>query len=271
MNDRNYSKELRKYIMKCYTLLSVYLKTENNKELIDGLKFSYNSTFSNSQYLEVITANKIVTIDDIKRIKPMTIFSIVQMYTDYYRYLKHQDVTEGTNYTNYLTFDSFEEVLWFLNQEDMLNEFYDSMIEYKTSTTLDKILLEKCLEEKEKQRLLKINPFYEYEMNKYNPDVTLKLITGQIRKWQEHYPNNIRSSYRQTANFLSELYKTKPQETSIVIKQIMNKIGNVQIENYCIDTDSYMSINEKQIDEFLLEGLLTDYYNKEKEKKLIKN
>ena len=270
MDNINYSKKIRKYIIECYALLGAYLGTTDDEIIIDGLKDSFSVNFKELAIYNVICANRIISKEDIYKLKPLAAFSIMQMYTDYYRYLKYQDVMNNEYTINFLNFDSMDQILWLYNQENISRDFYDATFEYYNSSAYDKILLEKCLDDKDRIKILKINPFYEYEMKKNNVSVDLDLIEKQIEKWQKSFPNNIELSYRNTALFLLDLYRVNKDEVINILAKVMENLKNVCIVNYSPDSNNYINYNGNIIDDLLLESMLEDYYDQKKSNTLIK-
>ena len=205
-----------------------------------------------------------------KTIEVMETITEVQALTDYYRYIKYQDTLEGTDDIEfYPIIEETGNILNVFYLDNLADEIYDSLGDYDDASAYDKVLLEKCLDEKDVERLEKLNPFYKEEREKYNIDIDLNFITRQIDKWQKAFAKNPHLSYEQSTDFLINLSKIDQKLSLKLINEMLDELNsNIFIRN-TVPSEECINVNGMMIDEEVLSEIIKDYYNQEKSKKYV--
>ncbi len=193
-----------------------------------------------------------------------------QLFTDYYRYVKYQDIIyDKDDIKNLEVINEYSEYEKLFQNRNLYLEMFDSLLEYYNASAYDKILLSKCLSDFDINKLTKINPFFYNENKKYDVDISLDLINRQIQKWQKSFPKDIQKSYYETSDFLINLYKINSNISKKIIQEIIENLNkNIFIQNTYTDNES-INVNGMIIDEMLLSKIIKDYYENTKDKKLI--
>ena len=191
-----------------------------------------------------------------------------QALTDYYRYIKCDDLIDQTNnLTFFPKSNSDDDILELFENVDLSNKMYDALVEYSEASAYDKILLEKSLDSDDMDRLKKLNPFFEEEHNKYNVEVDLDLIKRQLSKWQNCFKDDPDESYEVTSTFLISLYKINKIECLKVVEELLNSLDkNIYIHNNHAQDNSII-LKGMIIDKDILTQILKDFDEKSKAKK----
>lgn len=191
----------------------------------------------------------------------------VQALTDYYRYIKCDDLIDGTNNLEFFPkSNSDDDILNLFENVDLSNKMYDALVEYSEASAYDKILLEKSLDSQDIGRLKKLNPFFEDEHNKYNVEINLDLIKRQLGKWQNCFKDDPDESYDVTSTFLIALYKINKVECLKVLEELLNSLNkNISIHN-CYPQKDAITFNGMIIDKDILVQILKDFDTQTKEK-----
>lgn len=168
-----------------YELFIESLKCNDDSQLIDFLK----------QY-GLVSEKKQRETDFIKK----TIY--IQSYTDFYLMNRFHNKIEK-NDSSFININ-YENVEKFFDDSDIYIVMLKSMEEFNTLSAYDKILLLKSLTQEENEMLKSINPFFEYEKNKYDVEITKELIIKQMNKWVNSF--GLEKAINETSKFIFKLY-----------------------------------------------------------------
>lgn len=265
MINKNYSSEIRKYILGQYNFVKNFFDNNkniySNEDMIDNVYLSsLDSIEENLPIRHMILSKESVTIEDLKNARLFAILSRIQMYTDYYRYLKFQDINQKTNLIdNFCEVKSYKDIKNIFSDKIAAKEMIESSLEFNKSSGYDKVLFTKCLDYHDREHLLRINPFSEYELKNYDVNVDLNFIDRHLKKWQKSFPNDIDKSYDEASSFIIDLYNINKDEGLKIIGDLFDKLGKTFIENYEPDKDSSIKVNGVVLDHLLLKQILHDY------------
>ena len=266
MNNQNISKQIREYVYKQCDLIKGLFDEVTDEEMANILFESMNNLESNSK-VHLLNGYNVPGVLDFRTLRLATLFTRVQMYTDYYRSVKLQDELYGTS-----VIDSFPKIKSYENLKDLFNtninkyEMLDSLKEYHESSGFDKVLFAKCLNKKDVKHLKSINPFFEYEYNKCNVDIDLDFIVKHIEKWQKRFPQDLNISYDQAARFVFELYTLKKEEAENLLLDLFRE--DLGIISSTKENEDYIQMGQITINMDNLATMFKDYYKYQK--KLIK-
>ncbi len=259
MENKNYSNEIRKYISRQYNYAKNYFENDD-KETVDITYLYTLDAIEEDLKCRLIVSNRTATINDLEIARLFAKLSRIQMYTDYYRYLKFQDVLYNSNLVkNFPEINSYEDLKMIFEDQIAACEMIKACLEFSQSSGYDKVLLTKCLTFNERSHLLKINPFFEYELKKYDLKVDLNFISRHLKKWQTCFPNDKEKSYDETVKFIADLYKISNVEGSKLIIGLLNELGNPFISNYASDESSKAKTTNLVMDNLMLKKMIKDY------------
>lgn len=173
----------------------------------------------------------------------------MQMYTDYYRNERYLSLILDKPFC----IASFK---YFFERENYStgifeNSMVSSLKKFPDLSAYEKVLQTKCLSEKENIYLMGKNPFYEYEKNKYDIDITLDFIRKHIGIWQKKF-NDEEKSYDGAVDFIYKLNIIRTEEA----KNLLMLICEFLSVNY----DEKLLLSKSQLKE-----LLKKYYLKSNE------
>ncbi|MBE6159810.1 MAG: hypothetical protein E7157_02045 [Lactobacillales bacterium] len=267
--QRNYSSETRKTLDYLLKVIDMQLKEifeslkyfNTNKDLryescIESLQ---NSTEIN-QITEMFKLYGLITDEEQKRLEFIKQSIYVQAYTDFYvmNRLLNKIKKEDPDFQK-TTYEIIEKQ--YFNEPSIYVVMLKCMEEFKNLSAYNKIIAMKNLTPKEDKMLKSINPFYEYERNLYDVEITKELIMRQIDKWKKNF--DLEKSLHETINFIFNLYKLNPNN----IKNLFEELSLDQILNSQSEEESILFNNTYITREILNNKLEEEYNAKEKVKK----
>ncbi len=265
MNIINYSSLIRNHIYGQYKFISRYLKKTGKLNVVrpEYVYLIYSITLDSVEEdvdRRILITNKSVTSENLESAKTLSVLSRIQMYTDYYRFLKFHDVIYNTDLTDDLyDLNTYEDIRIMFDDDTAFKEMVESTLGFIESSEYDKVLLTKCLSDKDREHLLKMNPFFSYELLKYDVEVNLNFLNEQLKKWQHIFPNNKDKSYSETTLFLMDLYKINKDVSKKVIKDMMDYIGTPFLNDYCPNEENNIIIDDYVVDDIILNQIIKNY------------
>ncbi len=209
--QEDYSKLTRKIAIDLHKIVESKKLSEevNNRIFLNSL--NYIDTYSYLKKIQLIGIGE----RSYRFARLISTMIRTQMYTDYYRNEKYLSLLSNKK----LNVISYEE---FLNN-GINNHFENSMVSslerFPDLSGYEKVLQTKSLNEQENIYLIKNNPFYEYEKNKYDIEITLDFIKKHIGIWQKCF-NDEEKSYDGAADFIYKLNIIRTQEAKNLLMQI---------------------------------------------------
>ena len=255
----NYSKQIRnktkQYVENAGEFLNLFGIDNSLKYelLIESLKCNDDSTTIDilKQY-RMFSEQKQRETDFFKR----TIY--IQGYTDFYMMSRFHNKIEK-NDSSFINID-YETIEKFFDDSDLYTIILKSMEEFTDLSAYDKIILLKSLTNEENKMLKSINPFFEFEKNKYDIEIGKELILKQMDKWNKY--QGLEKSLEETTNFIFKLYNLDPSNIDELLYQL-----NVEGLNIHPDGD-YIKYNNTYITRNIIrKNLNKEYSNKQKIKK----
>lgn len=255
----NYSKQIRNktqiYVENAGEFLDLFGIDNSLKYelLIESLKCNDDQTTVEllKQY-RIFSEQKQRETDFFKR----TIY--IQGYTDFYMMSRFHNKIEK-NDSSFINID-YEKIERFFDDSDLYTVILKSMEEFTDLSAYNKIILFKSLTKEENEMLKTINPFFEFEKNKYDIEITKELIIKQMDKWNKSF--GLENAVKQTSKFIFDLYNINSSNINNLFEQI-----NIQGKKNPIEED-VIKYNDTYITEdILIEKLNEMYSQKQKIKK----
>jgi len=255
MLNKNNSKKIRNYILEQYyiidELFNELTEIEKNQILFDVVE-----AFDNKNVLDEISDNNI----DFRRYQTVSKLSKIQIFTDYYRYKKISDKVYGSRFINSIPkINSYEDLDKYCKNPYTRHEMIEAVKEYGESTKLDRILLNKCLDIKDVKYLKSVNPFFEYDYNKYNINIDLDFIIKQIKKWQKFYPQDVSLSYDILSRFIFQLNYCRKEEAEKLLLELFDE--KLSIYSSTDSAEETINIGNIRIGMRHLNIMLREYYD----------
>lgn len=217
-----------------YELFIESLKCNDDKDLIN--QFKQFSLISEQKYKET----------DVFKI---TIF--IQGYTDFYIMNRFHNKIEK-NDSVFMNID-YKSVEKFYDDVDLYTVVLKSMEEFTNLSAYNKIFLMKSLTKEETEMLKSINPFFEFEKNKYDIEITEEFILKQISKWNNSL--GLEKALKETINFIFNIYELEPSNLNTLLEQL-----NIEGEKVAIE-DEIINYNDAYITREMLSEKLKEVYD----------
>ena len=238
MEQKNYSKQIRRYVINQCDLINDVFNGVSNLEM-SQLLFESLDNIESDKKVHILNGYKIPEVFDFSILKGISVLSRIQMYTDYYKSAKLQDKLYNTSeLAIFPKIKSYEDIKNFSKNDIVQYEMVESLKEYNDSTGFDKVLFAKCLDKKDIKHLKSINPFFEYEYNKSNIEVDLDFIIKHIEKWQKYYPFDTNLSYDKASAFIFDLYHIRKEEAENLLLDLFREdlgiISSTNPDEECI-------------------------------------
>lgn len=269
---KNYSEEVRKSVLMYYGYISELFgyNSKSDENICKGISTVFwNSlnTFDSDARFKIFTTpflyafeNKnAYNIPDIAKFLSVT--SKLQMFTDFYRLNRYGNIVEDKPSKDLSSIDSYEFINIAFQDHDLANVMLYALANYEESSGYKKILLDRCLNEKDVETLSKINPFFKEEYDKSNIPLDLEFIKKHIGKWQKSFPNDEDESYVQSADFIMKLYKINKDEATALLSDLFRQ--DLGILDYKGDDEDIIKIGQVTINHRNLALMLKDYYKYE--------
>ena len=267
--QNNYSNEIRKTLDHLLKVIDMQLN-----EIFESLKYfntnkdlRYESCIETlqgsteiNQITEMFKLYGLITDEEQKRLEIIKQLIYIQAYTDFYvmnRLLNK--IEKEDSELQKITYETIEK--HFFNEPTIYVVMLKCMEEFKNLSAYNKILAMKNLTSKEDEMLKSINPFYEYEKNIYDIEITKELIMRQIDKWKKKF--DLDKSLDETINFIFNVNKLNSSN----IKKLFEELNLEEISDYTNEEESILFNNTYITKEILKTRLIEEYNKKEKIKK----
>ena len=258
MSNKNFSKKVREYILRQCDLIDTNYKKCTDEDKSKIIFNSINNIESNAK-IHLLVGNNIPDVFNFTSLRAVSFISRIQMYTDYYRSAKLQDKLYETNQLKtFLKVKSYDDIKRFSNNQNVQYEMLESLKEYYESSGYDKVLFNKCLDEKDIKHLKAINPFFEYEYDKSNVKIDLEFMLKNIKKWQKHCAYDLDISYDAASRFVFDLYKLNKEEAQKLLIELFNQ--DLGIISSTKENDEYIKIGNIILNIDNLSIMFKDYY-----------
>ena len=263
MGNQNTSKKIRNYIRnQCSIIDETFWDVSDSEKA--AIFFESMDNFESSSPIHILRGHDVPDVVDFKILRGITIFSRIQLYTDFYRSMKLQDKLFGTDrLESYPRVKSYDDIKKMSENDIVKYEMLDSLMEYNESSGFDKVLFSKCLDESDVKYLKSINMFFEEEYEKSNINVDLDFIVKHIEKWQKSFPMDINISYDQAAKFIFDLYKLKKEEAENFLVDLFREDLGIISSTKSENEDSIM-MGQVCLNVDNLSIMLKDYYKYQK-------
>ena len=263
---KNNSSLIRENIIKYYGFIANLYNYQSANEI--------NSTFWNSlDAFESDSPIKIFTVPSTydnkylynipETAKFLAITSKIQMYTDFYRFNKYSNIIYNKELKDLNDSCSYEGLNQNFNDKKLSNVMFFSLVRYAESSGYKKVLLNKCLNKNDVEKLSKVNPFFKEEYDKCNISLDLDFIKKHISKWQTSFPDDEAESYIQSADFIMKLYKINPEEARELLIDLFRQIQDLGILSYNGEDDETIKIGQVSVNNENLALMLRDFYQYE--------
>lgn len=260
-----FSEQTRKYIktLLCVANQCFYISNNDSYDMLRNHLDLSERNFGNRLFLK--SDNNIpITEFDLKKSKLLAIASKLQLYTDSYLLTKYDDYYNNTDNLKSIKVNNYSELKNKLLSKNNFDKMLEKSIYYLDyCSTYEKIIAFKLLTEEDEQNLIRINPFFLQEKEKFNKKIDIDLIIDEIEQWQIEIKEDEQMSYIATAIFLFEMYKLDKESTSKIINEIINEINSNLFIHGNIDKD-YIEINNMNLDIDILTAIIQSFYLKEK-------
>ena len=193
--------------------------------------------------------------------KFLSVTSKLQMFTDFYRFNRYSNIVENRPSKDLSIIDSYEKIRKVFYQHDLANVMFYALVNYEESSGYKKVLLDRCLNEKDIETLSKLNPFFQEEYEKSKIQIDLDFIKKHIGKWQKQFPNDEDESYVQSADFIMKLYKINKDDATAILSDLFRQ--DLGILDYKGEDEDVIKIGQVTINHRNLALMLKDYYKYE--------
>lgn len=258
--DQNYSKLIREVTSKFLNKIDEYLSYTNSNYNKYEIFLSALKLDDFPLLKKMLKEFGLLTDYKERLIEVLKTCIYIQSYTDFYIIGRYQNlIEENDDEFGKIEYKIIEE---FFNNVGLYIIMLDSMREFNNMSAYKKIILMKSMNEEDNKKLKNINPFYEYEKNKYDIEINKELILSQMSKWEKSF--GFDRSLEETINFIFELNYLNPSN-------IIKLFSEFNIEKYkseFIKNEETIFFNDIYINKDILkEVLIKEYDIKKKVKK----
>ena len=262
----NYSNLIRENIINYYGFIANLYNYQASNE-INNTFWNSLDVFGNDSPVKIFTVPSTYTNKNLYNIpetaKFLAITSKLQMYTDFYRFNKYQNIMYNKDLIDLTCIDSYESLNQNFDDRNLSNTMFYSLVKYAESSEYKKVLINKCLNKKDVETLNKINPFFKEEYDKCNIPLDLDFIKTHIGKWQKSFPDDENESYVQSADFIMKLYKINQEDAKRILIDLFRQIQDLGILSYNGEDEDIIKIGQVTINHENLAIMLKDYYKYE--------
>ncbi len=185
-----------------------------------------------------------------------------QMFTDYFRFLKMQDVLYGKKELQKLPIiEDYNDVSEFLENDLPFSRAVESMMVTYNCNLYGKILLNKCLSSREVKYLSTLNPYFAEEHEMYNKKIDLEFIKNQMQEYHDHYQEDPNQAYIDASAFLFDLYKTNKEEATDIFNELFTTDLGIYSSDY--EDETTLKIGSFVMRRDLLAQMFKEYYEHE--------
>lgn len=151
-----------------------------------------------------------------------------QMYTDYYRILKYKDVLGGEK-NSFIIRPNEKQINDLYENNTVLAGMIYSMNNMYLSSNIERILINKCLNEDDVNYLKRINPFFLIEYDKYNKKIDLEMLQRLMSELNDEYNPDFK--YNMSSYFIFILNDIDKEETNNLLMEFFKNYKGIDIIN----------------------------------------
>ena len=254
MERIDYADNVRKNFIKSLTLISMFtngIPVQSVRELLESID-DLGTDIINSYNVDNATVYFLNSKYLLK----------TQMYTDYFRFLKLQDVIYGAEQLKKLPIiEDYDDILDYSDNNIVFIQMLDSMRNTHISSEYVKILLNKCLSNREVKYLSNLNPLFKLEYEMYNKDINLEFIKDKMFEHIEETPDKKQEVFEEASAFLFDLYNINKEEATNLFIELFNQDLGIISSTYEDENTIRLGQVVLRMDNLAL--MLKDYYEYE--------